>query len=172
MEEFLTALAHDVAGAYELAVAAYERAILRPQAPVEAFANLSFIYWESITQQSMTFTNGTAIPLTLNDMPWQTCFRVLAKGFQRYPNDLELSFWKRYYPYRGIFDDFSDADCQQLLVDCVDHNQTLMPYFFLSLFDEVRHSDDVARILSAYDRSPTAKNLWVASVLNARIYER
>ena len=165
MEEFLVALAHDVAGEYEQAVAAYERAIMQPQAPVAAFANLSFIYWESVTQQSMVFTNYTAIPLVLSSMPWQACFRTLDAGFQQYPEDLELSFWARYYLHRGVFEDFNDADCRQLLVDCVDHNQTLIPYFFLGLFDEELYSAEIKQILTTCKEYPTAKNLWVACIL-------
>ena len=168
MSDFLTALAYDAAGEYEQAVVVYERAILQPQAPVEAFANLSFIYWESGTQLPMA--NGEAMPLALSKMPWQRCSQVVKAGLQHYPKDLELSFWAKYYPYRGIFEDFSADDCRQLLVDCVNHNQTLMPYFFLSLFDEELYRAEIAHILTDCQNRPTAKNRWVASVLGYKPY--
>jgi len=168
MNEFSTALAHDVAGEYKQAVAVYERIILQPQAPVEAFANLSFIYWESGAQQPKA--NDKAAPLAASVMPWQRCSWVLKAGLQRYPKDLELSFWAKYYPYRGVFEDFSADDCRQLLVTCVNHNQTLMPYFFLSLFDEELYSAETARILTDCQSYPTAKNRWVASVLGYKPY--
>lgn len=166
MNHYLAALAHDVAGQYEQAAAAYEQAIGQPQAPVEAFANLSFIYWEASAQQSMTFANGTAVPLAWGSRSFDSCFRVLAAGLQRYPQDLELSFWSRYFPYRGVFNDFSAADCQQLLATCTNHNHTLMPWFFLSLFDENQYRAEVTAILAACARQPTAKNRWVASILH------
>ncbi|RZK16038.1 MAG: hypothetical protein EOO56_21205 [Hymenobacter sp.] len=168
MNDFLTALVYDAAGKYEQAAVAYERVILQPQAPVEVFANLSFIYWESGTQQSIAAAE--ARPPALHDRPWQMCFRVIEAGLQQYPEDLELSFWARYYPYRGIFDDFSAADCQQLLLNCVNHNQTLIPYFFLSLFDEELYSVEIAHILADCRKCPTAKNRWIASVLGYKPY--
>jgi hypothetical protein len=170
MSDFLTALAHDVAGEYEQAATVYERVIMHPQAPVEAFANLSFIYWEAVWQ--LSFTNGSTTPLALQQLPVDSCSRVLTAGLQRYPHDLELSFWARYYPYRGIYDKFSEADCRQLLADCVDHNQTLMPHFFLSLFDKASYRAEVTQILITSQQFPTAKNRYVASIIEPRPYER
>jgi len=46
MRAFLAALPAETAGNLWLAITAYEDALQEPQAPLAAFTNLAFLYWE------------------------------------------------------------------------------------------------------------------------------
>lgn len=152
----------DVAGEYENAVKEYERVISQGNATIEIITNLAFIYWESVTQ--FTFTNGIGIPDSLKSTGVENYKKILHLGLFDFPNSPELHFWDRYFLHRGLFEDFSDEDCNNIL-NKYGREESLVPYFFLYLFDKEKYKRQREELLRICNESPTAKNNWIKSLI-------
>lgn len=167
---FHRALAFDVNREYLRAVECYEQVLALPDAPVEAFANHAFIRWEAGTTNSGCFTNGTDVPAALEPRPTdfdpgpEPLAYLLRPGLTRYPHSAELRFWRRYFSCRAFFVDFSEADCLAILHEHPT-DPSLVPYFFLSLFDEEKYRLQVDLLVPQCQQSPTAKHTWMMSVM-------
>jgi hypothetical protein len=160
----ITAIIKDVQKKYLEAVDYYEKALSDKysSASVVYYINLSFIYW-SFAAQHFEFNIPNDIPDEWSVIGENNYELVINKGIDKYPNSLELHFWKRYYSFALYGEDFTKDDCISL-INTFD-NTTLVPYFFLYLFDKVKYQKECNRLIEECIKLPTAKNTHIYSFL-------
>ena len=158
------ALYKDVKREYVDAVKQYENQIAASDQPVlDDFINLSFLYW-SFAAQQMEFNIPNMIPDEWSLIGGQRFSVIIEMGLARYPNSVELTFWRQYFPYRLFDADFPESDCEKILSN-YGRQQSLVPYFYLHLFDDLKYSEEINFLLEICNRTPTAKNLYIRSFL-------
>jgi len=158
------ALTKDINRLYVQAVNDYELEIIDGRSvTVNSFANLAFIYWATAAEQ-FEFNIPNNIPDELSIIGGQRFNYILDIGLEKYPDSLELNFWKKYFPYRLYSADFSENDCKNLIQKFGD-DDNLTPYFFLNLFDEKLYQSEVKQLLSICTELPTAKNNYLKSFI-------
>ena len=150
----------DMQGKYFPASQLYEKVIQQKEPPIESFINLFFIYWESNSQR--VFTNGTVISENFNEIPLYQYLTILDQALKKFPNNSELYFWLKYFPFAGLGESFSEEDCLDILRQ---HGESLVPYFFLYLFDNEKYKSQRDKLLEECLKLPTAKNLWIKSII-------
>ncbi len=157
-------LIKDINKQYLEAVEDYENEINTNEFPdVECYTNLAFLYWAFASEQ-FEFNIPNNISDEWSIIGGEKFIKILDKGLSKYPNNLELNFWKRYFPYRLFMAAFSEHDCKELLRKYGD-GESLVPYFYLYLFDEQEHKSKVDELLEICNNKPTAKNIYIKSFI-------
>ena len=156
------ALRQEIDKEYLLAAASYESIISTPNAPIQAFINLSFIYWEFAAE--FTFRDQYEIPDSWGDIGSSKYPAIVNLGLKHYPASSELKFWAKYYPYRHYFENFSEAECLAIVSD-PNNDKSMVPYFFLSLFEESMYKSQLEKLSNECSNLPTAKNGYILSFL-------
>jgi hypothetical protein len=123
---------------------------------------LAFIYWESVTQ--FYYSNGKIISEKLKVVGIEKYQKTLHEGMMVFPNNPELHFWEKYFLHRGIFEDFSENECIEIL-NKYGRNESLVPYFFLYLFDKELYKKQRDELLRICLEVPTVKNNWIKSII-------
>jgi hypothetical protein len=145
------------------AIGVYEEIILNINAPKASFINLSFIYWKSAAE--FPFADAYGIPREIREIGGKRCMLILGKGLLNFPDNLEMHFWLRYYPHRLYFENFSEEDCREIIQKFKD-DESIVPYFFLYLFDNEKFKNKRIALLNECERFPTAKNIYIKSILH------
>lgn len=159
------AIDKDIRKDYLGAVAQYEIEIKDSEhSSVENFANLAFLYWAFAAEQ-IEFNQPNNIPDQWSEIGGNRFSVILDKGLNKHPNSLELNFWKLYFPYRLFMFNLSENDCIDLLRQYQD-DITLVPYFFLSLFDKEKYRNEIERLRETCNNNPTAKNIYIRSFIS------
>ncbi|TDE09036.1 hypothetical protein [Dyadobacter psychrotolerans] len=154
----------DIKREYVDAVKQYENQIATSDQPaMDDFINLSFLYWAFAALQ-MEFNIPNMIPDEWSLIGGQRFSAIIEMGLARYPDSVELTFWGQYFPYRLFGADFSERDCEKILGN-YGMQQSLVPYFYLHLFDGLKYSEEINHLLDICNRTPTAKNLYIRSFL-------
>lgn len=159
------ALIKDINREYLEAVKYYEEEINNSDLPkLDAYINLAFLYWEFAAEQ-FEFNMPNNIPEEWSVIGGKRFSKIIDMGLKKYPNSIELHFWKKYLPYRLFSTDFSKNECERLL-KVYGKNISLVPYFFLYLFDKEKHKEKIARLTTVCNDVPTAKNLYIKSIIS------
>lgn len=159
-----TAISKDINMEYLEAVNYYESEIKNQEiVSVKSFANLAFLYWAFASQQ-IEFNDVYNIPDEWSTIGGESFLKVIGKGLDKYPDSLELNFWKHYFPYRLSMTEFSEKDCISLLTE-YGEDESLIPYFFLHLFNKELYRDKVTLLLENCKAEPTAKNNYIQSFI-------
>ncbi len=159
------AVVKEIEKKYLEAVDLYENSLLK-SAPVENYVNLSFLYW-SFAFELFEFNIPNHISDRLSVIGGNRYAEVLDLGLNRYPDNLELHFWQKYFLHISAGRRFSDDDCRRLIADCQD-NESVVPYFFLYLYDRKKYEHERALLLDKCNAQPTAKNLYIKSIIESR----
>jgi hypothetical protein len=160
-----TAISKDINKEYLEAVNYYESEIINQEiVSVKSFANLAFLYW-AFAYQQIEFNDVYNIPDEWSTIGGESFLKVIGKGLEKYPESLELNFWKNYFPYRMFMTEFSEKDCINLLTH-YGEDESLIPYFFLHLFNKELYKDKVTLLLANCKAEPTAKNNYIQSFIN------
>lgn len=77
---------------------------------------------------------------------------------------MELNFWKRYFQHIIFGEEFSENDCKQL-IEKYDDSESIVPFFFLYLFDSEKYKKVRNDLLDKCNKYPTAKNNYIKSVI-------
>lgn len=154
------ALKKDIQGEYFEATNLYEKSIEKNEDSLDAIINLAFIYWESNSQ--FTFTNGAKITSDFLNIDIYRYLEILDLGLQKFENNREILFWKKYFRFAGLGEEFSEKECEVFLEIPGDSE---IPYFFLYLFDKIKYYDKRNEILNICIKIPTAKNNWIKSII-------
>ncbi|MBB6239874.1 hypothetical protein HDC90_004536 [Pedobacter sp. AK013] len=158
------AIIKDIEKKYIEAVKCYEEEINGNSHPdINCFINLAFLYWSFATEQ-IEFNEPNKIPEEWSLIGGENFLPTLDKGLENYPGNLELIFWKQYLSYRLYMTDFSENDCKSLIKQYGNEN-SLVPYFFLYLFDEKSHSEKINELRKICKGLPTAKNIYISSFI-------
>lgn len=147
---------------YLKAIEIYEEIIADSNAPADAFINLSFLYW--LFAAEFAFRDAYNIPEKWNEIGGNRYTLVLKKGLLNFPLNLELHFWSQYFPHRLYDEPFPPSECLGL-IDKYGDKESLVPYFFLYLFDSDKYEDKRNALLIECDNCPTAKNEYIKSII-------
>jgi hypothetical protein len=147
---------------YSQAVQVYETIILNKNAPQASFINLAFLYWEFAAE--FAFADAYNISESLRRIGGQRFQIVLEKGLLTYARNAEMHFWSRYFSHRLYFKEFTQVECIAIIEKYGDR-ESLVPYFFLYLFDKEKYKDKRDALLIECNDSPTAKNEYIRSIL-------
>ncbi|WP_421829166.1 hypothetical protein [Larkinella sp.] len=149
---------------YLEAVALYEAEITSSSLPdLVSYTNLAFLYWE-FAAEYYEFNIPQQIPEKWSLIGGERFPIIIKMGLEKYPLSAELHFWERYFPHRLFNSKFSQKDCESLLKKYKEDN-SLIPYFFLYLFDQERYKENIVKLIEECNRLPTAKNLYIKSIL-------
>lgn len=159
------AIIKDIEKQYIDAVKCYEEEINGSSfASVDCFINLAFLYWSFVTEQ-IEFNDPNNIPEEWSIVGEKKFLPTIDKGLINYPDHLELIFWRRYLSHRLYFiSDFSEDDCKEMLAAHRDQD-TLVPYFFLYLFDKEAYAEKITELRKVCNDLPTAKNLYISTFI-------
>ena len=84
-------------------------------------------------------------------------------GIEKYPKDIELHFWRKYFLHISYAEDFTEEECVNLF-NLYGHKNKI-PYFFLYQYDNIRYKKQRDELLESIKGKETAKNLYVESLL-------
>jgi len=158
------AISKDINKEYLEAVKYYESEIKNQEiVSIKSFANLAFLYW-AFAYQQIEFNDVYNIPDEWSIIGGESFLKVIDKGLEIYPESLELNFWKEYFSYRLSLTEFSEKDCVNLLIK-YGEDESLIPYFFLQLFNKELYKDKVTLLLANCKAEPTAKNNYIQSFI-------
>lgn len=157
-----TAINKDINKEYLEAVKCYENEILNSYflASLESYINLAFLYWSF----AFLFRVPEDTPEDYSIIGGNRYSKILELGLNNYPNSVELHFWKRYFSHIIYSEEFSVEDCKEL-IDKYRNNESLVPYFFLYLFDKKKYEVEKNKLLDECRKQPTAKNIYIKSIL-------
>ncbi|SFB86281.1 hypothetical protein SAMN05421780_101800 [Flexibacter flexilis DSM 6793] len=161
-----SALLKDIEGKYIEAVQSYEHEIAGDFSYIlpDSYINLAFLYW-SFAFELFEFN----IPNNINDeysiIGGNRYKIILDLGLIKFPNNIELHFWKKYFQHIIYGEEFSKNDCESLLREYGD-NKTIVPYFFLYLFDKEKYKGKRNELLDRCNKYPTAKNIYIKSIID------
>lgn len=158
------AIIKDVEKNYVEAIKSYENEITNGHPNIDHFTNLSFLYW-SFAAEQIEFNDLNNITDELSLIGGEKFIPTIERGLKNYPDSLELNFWRRYLPYRLYMCEFSENDCKYLLEEYKE-DSSLVPYFFLSLFDKESYLKQTTELKIVCDLQPTAKNNYINSFLS------
>ncbi len=158
-----TALIKDINKEYIEAIKHYENEIVNNEsfALPDSYINLAFLYWSF----AFEFSIPEDIPEDYSIIGGNRYQKILDLGLSHYPTNIELIFWKKYFQHIIYGEKFSEKDCKRLL-EKYDNSDSIVPYFFLYLFEKEKYKEKKNKLLDACKKFPTAKNLYIASVLN------
>jgi hypothetical protein len=162
-KETKIAIAQEINGQYLEAVKSYEELLKNSSTTsLEAYVNLAFLYWEFASE--FTFNEVHKIPGTWSEIGGKRYPIILEHGLNIYPNSVELHFWKRYFSHILFGDEFTKQDCE-FIIQRYGITESLVPYFFLYLFDNLAYQGYLNTLLKECDDFPTAKNIYIKSVV-------
>jgi|GEM_PF-394695 hypothetical protein len=147
---------------YSEAVEIYEKNILSEDAPKDSFINLAFLYWQFAAE--FAFSDAYNISESLRQIGGQRFQTVLERGLLKYPRNTEMHFWSKYFPHRLYFSEFSQGECMAIIEKYGNH-ESLVPYFYLYLFNKEKYKDKREALLIECNEFPTAKNEYIKSLL-------
>lgn len=130
---------------------------------INSFINLAFLYWSFATEQ-IEFNDPNNIPIELAIIGEERFLPIIDKGLELWPENTELLFWRHYFPYRLYMTDFSEDECKKILQNQSD-KVSLVPYFFLYLFDKTAYGDEIEGLRKICANEPTAKNLYIRTFI-------
>src|SRR5206468_8692656 len=103
----MEAIIKDRAKDYVNAVVCYEQEIQtnKDSSPVELYINLAFLYWE-FAFEKFEFNIPNKIPGSLSILGGNRYQHIIDEGLSRFPNNLELHFWNKYFKHISYGEDF------------------------------------------------------------------
>lgn len=159
------ALKKDVDKDYIAAVKFYEYEIEHEKLSVlpDSYINLAFLYW-SFAFELFEFIVPNDIMESYSIIGGNRYQVILDLGLSKYPNNVELNFWDKYFHHIIYGEKFSEKDCQSL-IDKFDDSESIVPYFFLFLFDKEKNAEMIKKLLDNCNEYPTAKNIYIKSII-------
>ena len=157
-----TAIKKEISKKYMEATKSYEEELFNKNsiASVDSYINLAFLYWGF----AFLFRVPEDVPEDYSIIGGERYQKVLESGLDKYPKNVELNFWKRYFSHIIFGEEFSKNDCEQLITKFGDINSKV-PYFFLYQYDKEKYKQQRAELIDECDKLPTAKNLYIKSIL-------
>lgn len=150
---------------YEGAVKQYEYDISNstPCLTQDSFINLSFLYWSFAFEYfEFIIPNKTSDELSI--LGGDRYMKILDLGSDRFPFSLELRFWKRYFQHISFGEEFSVADCLNLL-NLYPNDKSKVPFFFLYGFDKSKYMKERDELVRICLNEKTAKNIYILSII-------
>jgi len=165
MNSFKEAMIKEKNKQYVEATLCYEDDIKNnPNASVDSYINLAFIYWGFLAC-GFDYADDSPIPDGYS-VELNSCKKIIELGLKKYPNNVELHFWKKYcYSILGN-ENISDKYCLDLMEKYGEQNY--VPYFFLYVVDREKYEKQRDGLMKEIEKVPTAKNDYIVSVVTAQ----
>lgn len=159
------AISNEINKKYIEAVESYENEIGKKSSDVgpDSFINLAFLYW-CFAFEFFEFVIPNSISEYWSNVGGDRFPKILKLGLSKYPNNMELHFWEKYFLHISLGKKFSMNDCLKLIETYCD-GQSLVPYFFLYQFDKKKYKKERDELLRGTEKIPTAKNIYIKSLL-------
>ncbi len=146
----------------EAAVLYHDQILSKSNVNEQDYINLAFLYWSFASDYG--FSSFYKIPKELQEKGGEEYPKIINDALKIYPFSLELIFWKNYFPFRHYFKQFSQQECEKLIEDHTG-NTSLIPYFYLYLFDKVKYKQQRDQLLELCNELPTAKFNYIKSII-------
>ena len=156
------AIIYDIKKEYIKAVEGYTTLIRNNDTIPDYYINLSFLYW-SFAFELYEFITPNNIPEYWIKKGGDEFLKILDLGIEKYPKDIELHFWRKYFLHISYAEDFTEEECVNLF-NLYGHKNKI-PYFFLYQYDNIRYKKQRDELLQIIKGKKTAKNLYVESLL-------
>lgn len=134
----------------------------------DSFINLSFLYW-SFAFEFFEFVIPNNINEHWSNIGGSRFLKILEMGLEKFPDNIELHFWRRYFLHISYGQEFSEIECLYLL-EKYDDKENKVPYFYLYLFDKDKYKAQKNELIKEVKNLPTAKNLYIESILNGHLH--
>jgi hypothetical protein len=159
------ALIKEINGEYVEAVKCYENELANNESSISpnSYINLAFLYW-SFAFDYFGFDIPNNIPDDYSIIGGNRYQIILDLGLKNYPNNLELIFWNKYFQHIIFGEEFSKSNCKQL-IDKYGDSESIVPYFFLYLFEKEKYIEKRNELLDTCIKYPTAKNNYIKSII-------
>ncbi|WP_367916667.1 hypothetical protein [Leadbetterella sp. DM7] len=161
MKKYTIAIDKDINMEYNAAAVYYQKSIDENELYLDTYLNLAFLYWNFQDFGFFTYFN---ISEELRNIGYDKYSEIVEKGIQKFPDNLELHFWKKYFQHIICGEELSVKDCQGLIEKYGD-SESIVPYFFLYLFDKVKYKKQRDELIEMAGKIPTAKNLYIKSLI-------
>jgi hypothetical protein len=151
------------------AVIFYEHEIANhsPEVTPDSFINLSFLYW-CFAFEFFEFATPNNIPEYWINIGGNRFLKILEIGLEKFPNNIEVHFWRRYFFHISYGEEFSEIECLDLIEKYGDKESKVL-YFYLYLFDKNKYKIQKDDLIEEIKNLPTAKNLYIESILNGHL---
>ena len=147
---------------YIEAVELYEKELQQNCTPlIDIYINLGFLYWE-FAAEGIEFNDPNGVPDKWSLIGGERYQKIITQGLEQYPDSVELHFWKKYFHHRLFFDDFTEEECEDIVREYGD-KESLVPYFYLYLFDKDKYQDKRDELRKRCEELLTAKNRYILS---------
>ena len=159
------AVINEIKKKYIEAVQCYEDEIegRDPNILSHSFVNLAFLYW-CFAFELFEFVTPNGISEYWSNRGGNRYLEILDLGLEKFPNNTELHFWKKYFFHISYGKEFTMKECLNLIEKYGD-KESKVPYFFLYLFDRIKYKMQRDELIKLADEIPTAKNIYIKSVL-------
>ncbi len=156
-------LTEEINGNYVAAVQFYEAEIANQEASSDTFINLAFLYW-SFAFELFEFVIPNNIPDSWSEMGANRYGKILDLGAQKFPENMEIIFWKRYFSHIIFGEAFTPEECLDLIEKGNGQNCNVL-YFFLYLFNKEIYQQQRDDLLKEIRCLKTAKNTYIESII-------
>jgi len=168
MQAFLAALQAETDDHLLRAITLYEEALSEPQAPLAAFTNLAFLYWEV----SYDFGVQTAF-LQTHALPDQAIYeypaqwrRVLDLAQQRFPEEVELAYWHAFFTEEETY--ATHPASPALLADLpAQGSSCLWPNLYRYQHGLATDQDALTQLQQTVQGVSTHKDQWLAHLIKS-----
>ena len=129
----------------------------------DSFINLAFLYW-CFAFELFEFVIPNDISEYWSNVGGKRFLKILELGLEKFPNNIELHFWEKYFLHISYGKEFSEIACLSL-IEKYDREESLVPYFYLYLFDKSKYKEQRDELIKETIMTPSAKNLYIKSLL-------
>jgi hypothetical protein len=129
----------------------------------DSFINLAFLYW-CFAFELFEFVIPNSISEYWSNKGGNRFLEILGLGLEKFPNNIELHFWKKYFLHISYGKEFTEKECLNLIEKYGD-KESKIPYFFLYFFDKIKYEKQRDELIEIAEEIPTAKNLYIKSLL-------
>lgn len=158
MSYIQAAIEQDVKGDYIKASELYERSI-EIENFSDAYINLAVLYFQ-FTDVGINATSH--LPLKFIKKSFSRYEEVINEGINKFPNNSEMKFWKKYFNYRAIGDSLSAGEVLDIMKE---DESNVIPYFFLYLTEPEKYKNQKAVLINQCHQLLTSKNKWILSII-------
>lgn len=170
MQAFLAALQAETAGNLLQAIASYEEVLPEPQAPLAAFTNLAFLYWQLSYDYGVqtAFLQAHALPdHTIEAYPAQWR-RVLQLAQQRFPAEAEPRYWHAYFTEEETY---ANQPAPYLLTDLpAQWPSCLLPFLYRYQHGLATDQAALTQLYHTVCGASTQKDRWIAHLIESLRY--
>lgn len=138
----------------------YEQIVQAECAPLEAYLNLSVLYWQCT---DYGFNTGHNLSVEFIHKAGERYQMLLQEADRCYPYHPEVRFWMLYCDYVTLGEPPFVEDCKKLVAAT---RELLVPYFYLySAYNGQKYQEQANRLLDECLKHPTVKNKYIISVI-------